>query len=210
MENKKSYQNKNSSNKKRSKLSRREFIRITGQAALGLAIASHFGCAEGSNGVSESAWRDLQSSLQGMLLRPGDEAYPRTALPWNLDYTDIRPQAIVLAANPFDVQTSVRFAREHGLPAVARSGKHSYAAYSSTTGLTIDLSLMNSINVDSSDGIVDIAAGAPLGSVADATAPFKLVVPAGHCASVGVAGLLLGGGFGYNGRKFGLTSDNLV
>ena len=69
---------------------------------------------------------------------------------------------------------------------------------------------MRSVNINTSDGIVDVASGALLGAVASATAPFNLLMPAGRCSSVGVAGLLLGGGFGFNGRNFGLTSDNLI
>jgi hypothetical protein len=190
-------------------ISRRDFLKVTGKGALGLAIVSQFGC-DNFDGVPESAWRDFANSLQGVLLRPGDPAYPQSNRPWNLDYSGIRAQAIVLTASADDIKKSILFAREHNLPAAARSGSHSYAAYSSTPGLMIDVSNMNSINIDTNDGLVDIGAGAPLGSVDNATAPFDILVPAGRCESVGIAGLLLGGGFGFNGRKFGLTSDNLV
>ena len=97
-----------------------------------------------------------------MLLRPGDALYDQIALPRNLAFAGILPRGIVFVAGPADVQTSVRFAREHGLPAVARSGNHSYAGYSLTTGLLIDLSNMSSIDIDTSGGIVDVAAGALL------------------------------------------------
>jgi len=197
------------------RLSRREFISKTSKTALGLTVASQLGfltgCHEsGSGGPSEAAWRQLADALQGMLLRPGDQLYAQIALPKNLAFVGTLPQGIVFVAGPADVQVCVLFAREHGLPAVARSGNHSYAGYSTTDGLLVDLTNMNSIGIDDSDGVVDIEAGALLGAVADAVAPFNLVVPAGHCATVGVAGLLLGGGFGYNGRRFGLTSDNLI
>lgn len=152
----------------------------------------------------------MANSLQGILLRPGDPTYPKTGLPTNLAFVGIRPQGIVLSAGPADVQTSVHFAREHGLPAVARSGGHSYAGYSTTPGLLVDLSLMDTIKLDPSEGIADIGAGALLDVVDNTVAPFDVTVPAGRCATVGIAGLLLGGGFGFSARKFGLTSDNLV
>lgn len=194
---------------KRNILSRRDFLKVSGKGALGLAIASQIAC-DNFDGIPESAWRDFANSLQGILLRPGDPAYPQANRPWNLDYSGIRAQAIALVSGPEDIKNSILFAREHNLPSTARSGSHSYAAYSSTPGLLIDVSNMNSIKIDNMDGIVDIGAGAALGSVDNATAPFNLLVPAGRCESVGIAGLLLGGGFGFNGRKFGLTSDNLV
>ncbi|MDA2918240.1 FAD-binding oxidoreductase [Desulfobacterota bacterium AH_259_B03_O07] len=145
-----------------------------------------------------------------MLLRPGDPGYALTGLPTNLAFVGIRPQGIVLSAGPADVKTSVGFAREHGLPAVARSGGHSYAGYSTTPGLLVDLSLMDTIKIDPSEGIADIGAGALLDAVDNVVAPFDITVPAARCATVGIAGLLLGGGFGFSARKFGLTSDNLV
>ena len=161
------------------RLSRREFLCRSGQAALGLGIASQLawpiGCSDGSSfGPSEAAWRQLANSLQGMLLRPGDPTYPKTGLPTNLAFVGIRPQGIVLSAGPPDVQTSVRFAREHGLPAVARSGGHSYAGYSATPGLLIDLSLMDTIKLDPSEGMADIGAGALLDAVDNAVAPIIL------------------------------------
>ena len=95
------------------------------------------------------------------------------------------------------------------MPAVARSGGHSYAGYSTTQGLVIDMSRMNLIT-DHRDGSVSVEAGAPLGQVDSQLTAKELILPAGRCASVGIAGLALGGGFGFNSRKFGLTSDNLL
>ena len=197
------------------KLSRRDFIDKTGKTALGLTVASKLGfltgCHEsGRGGPSEAAWRQLADELVGALLRPGDQLYDQIALPKNLAFVRTMPQGIVFAATPADVQLCVLFGREHGLPTVPRSGNHSYAGYSTTDGLLIDLTNISSVSIDDSNGIVDVESGALLGAVADAVAPFNLVMPAGHCATVGVAGLLLGGGLGYNGRKFGLTSDNLI
>ena len=97
------------------------------------------------------------------------------------------------------------------MPAVARCGGHSYAGYSTTsTGVVIDLSTLATIDLDVDTGEATIGAGALLGDVDDATTPQGWVVPAGRCRSVGIAGLLLGGGYGFNSRPFGLTSDNLV
>ncbi len=67
----------------KNKLSRRDFLKVTGKGTLGLAIASHIGC-DNFDGIPESAWRDFDNSLQGILLRPGDPAYPQSNRPWNL------------------------------------------------------------------------------------------------------------------------------
>lgn len=198
------------------KLNRREFISKTSKTALGIGIASQLGILSGcdsssnTNGPSEAAWRQFAASLSGMLLRPGDALYAQTALPHNLAFVSILPQGIVIVANEADVQKCIKFVIEHNLPFAARSGNHSYAAYSSTTGLQIDLTSLNSVELDTSTGILNVGGGTLLGNLVSEVTPSGFMIPVGTCATVGLAGLLLGGGIGFNGRRFGLTSDNLV
>jgi FAD/FMN-containing dehydrogenase len=61
-----------------------------------------------------------------------------------------------------------------------------------------------------SDGLATIGAGARLGDVYASLNQGGLTLPAGSCPSVGIAGLTLGGGLGILGRKYGLTSDQLL
>jgi len=151
----------------------------------------------------------LASSLDGRLLLPHDPGFVAIALPWNLAYAQQQPAAIALVESAFDVQRCVAWARGTGLPVAARSGGHSYGGYSTTPGLLIEMSRMRQIT-DHGDGSVTVEAGAPLGMVDAQLTARGIVLPAGRCASVGIAGLTLGGGFGFNSRKFGLTSDNLL
>jgi FAD/FMN-containing dehydrogenase len=202
---------------------RREFLRRTGTIGLAAAMAGQVGwltacdddgqvsAASEKRSPSDRAWGQLAAMLAGTLILPGDKAYPTTALPSNLVYSDVRPPGIVQPANATDVSRTVRWARDERIPTVARSGGHSYAGYSTTaTGVVVDLSTLATIDLDPDAGIATIGAGAALGDVDDATTPAGFVVPAGRCRPVGIAGLLLGGGFGFNSRSFGLTSDNLV
>ena len=198
------------------KLNRREFISKTSKTALGLGIASQIGLLTGcdsnssNNGPSEAAWRQFADSLSGMLLRPGDDLFAQLALPHNLAFVSILPQGIVIVANEADVQKSIKFVTEHNLPFAARSGNHSYAAYSSTTGLQIDMTSLNSVELNQSTGILNVGGGTLLGNLVSEITPSGFMIPVGTCATVGLAGLLLGGGIGFNGRRFGLTSDNLL
>ena len=91
-----------------------------------------------------------------------------------------------------------------------RSGGHSYAGYSTTIGLVLDVTRMSTVTVNSGAGTATVGAGARLIDVYAALAQYGLTIPAGSCATVGVAGLTLGGGVGVLGRKFGLTCDNLL
>ena len=102
----------------------------------------------------------------------------------------------------------ISFARRFGLPIAARSGGHSYAGWSSTTGLMVDVGPMQSFRVDGSR--VTVGAGLRLIDFYTQLAARGLAVPGGSCPTVGIAGLTLGGGVGVLGRQYGLTCDNLV
>jgi FAD/FMN-containing dehydrogenase len=92
----------------------------------------------------------------------------------------------------------------------ARSGGHSYAGYSTTaTGIVVDVSRLASITVNAGAGTVGIGAGGRLMDVYRTLAAQGLTIPAGSCPTVAIAGLALGGGVGFSGRKLGLTCDNL-
>jgi FAD/FMN-containing dehydrogenase len=92
---------------------------------------------------------------------------------------------------------------------VARSGGHSYAGYCTTSdGIVIDLSKLRGVRV--ARGRATVGPGAQLIDVQHALTRRGVSVPSGSCPSVGIAGLALGGGHGLAGRRFGLTSDNLI
>src|SRR3979409_543454 len=103
---------------------------------------------------------------------------------------------------------TVDFIRQHRLESAVRSGGHCFAGRSSTNGILIDVGRMNSVKV--TDGIARVGAGARLGEVYEGLLAHNATIPAGSCPSVGIGGLTLGGGLGYLGRKYGLTSDQLV
>jgi hypothetical protein len=108
-----------------------------------------------------------------------------------------------------DVQKAVRWAQKHAIHVVPRCGGHSYAGYSTTSkGVVVDVSRMNRVHVHG--GIATVGAGARLIDVYSGLTPLGLTIPAGSCPTVGIAGLALGGGVGYAGRKLGLTCDNLL
>jgi FAD/FMN-containing dehydrogenase len=115
---------------------------------------------------------------------------------------------VVRCATPNDVAAAIGLTAEQGLPVAVRAGGHSFTGQSSTTGVLIDLAPMNRIEVE--DGRLRVGAGARLGQVYDELAAQGLTVLAGCGATVGIAGLTLGGGLGILGRMHGLTSDRLL
>ncbi len=193
------------------KLTRRELLKRSGQTALGLGIASQAAWLA-SCGVrsSDLDWQALADQMQGSLLLPDAPSFNQVGLPSNLAYSDVIPQAKALCNTPGDVQAAIRWARENEVPLAVRSGGHNYAGYSTTTGLLIDVSPMNLVEVDATAGIVSVGAGAKVDKIDRYMTALDMIVPTARCLPVGIAGVALGGGLGMNGRKFGLTSDNML
>jgi FAD binding domain/Berberine and berberine like len=142
------------------------------------------------------------------LITPDSPAYEAARKPAIPRFHDARPAAVASCGDPDDVAAALAHARGSGLPVAVRSGGHSFAGSSSTTGLVIDVTPMNGVEVR--DGTATVGAGARLGQVYDALLEHDLTIPAGCGPDVGVSGLTLGGGFGILGRQHGLTCDQLL
>jgi FAD/FMN-containing dehydrogenase len=139
---------------------------------------------------------------------PGSPGSELSRRPVWAQFADIRPAAVVRCATREDVAETIAFARRAGVVPVARGGGHCFAGRSSTRDVLIDLNLLRSVSP--SDGIVTVGAGALLGEIYEQLDALGLTIVAGSCPTVGIAGLTLGGGLGVLGRRYGLTSDQLV
>ena len=159
---------------------------------------------------SRLPWNELAKRLGGRLVLPGQPGFGALALPNNLRYAARQPAAVALCASADDVSASILWARKYGVPLVARSGGHSYAGYSTTTGLMIDVRQMNSFQFDRKSATLTLGGGARNITVFKGCRPLGIAIPHGRCFQVGVAGLALGGGVGFNMRPNGLTSDAIV
>jgi len=160
--------------------------------------------------IEAAAVRDLRASLSGTLLAAGDEGYDAARHVWN-GMIDKHPALIARCASSTDVVRAVTFARERELLLAVRGGGHSFPGYSTCDGgLAIDLSPMRSVVVNTDARTARVAAGA-WGAHVDAEAQKQaLATTMGQISNTGVAGLTLGGGFGWLSRRFALACDNLV
>src|ERR1700685_1612810 len=153
---------------------------------------------------------DLSGRFQGAIIGPDHPEYPAARVVWNA-MVDKHPGLILRCTSTADVVAAVTVAREHGLPPSVRCGGHNVAGKAmSDGGLTIDLSGRRAVTVDAEHKLVHVGGGCRLGDVDAATAPHRLIVPAGIMSETGVGGLALGGGIGWVSRKHGAACEKLV
>jgi len=151
----------------------------------------------------------LKSSFKGEILLPGDEAYEGARKIWNA-MIDKHPAVIARCLGASDVVDAVNFARDSGLMLAVRGGGHNIAGSAlCDDGIVIDLSKMRQATVDPGNRRVIIEGGATLAELDAATQAHGLATPVGINSTTGLAGLTLGGGFGWLSRKYGMTIDNL-
>ncbi len=152
---------------------------------------------------------ELKGGFKGEILLPGDGAYDSARQIWNA-MIDKRPAVIARCATTSDVVRGVNFARDNGLLLAVRGGGHNIAGNAlCDDGLVIDLSKMKAARVDPAGRRVTIEGGATLADLDAATQAHGLATPVGINSTTGIAGLTLGGGFGWLSRKYGMTVDNL-
>lgn len=158
--------------------------------------------------LSDADWAALAKGLNGTLVRPDSSQYATARQLFSVRFDTVHPAGIAYCASPADVRACLAFAHKFSLPFAVRAGGHSYEGYSTTTGLVVDVTRMNTVSVNT--GMATVGAGTRLIDVYSALTRQGVILPAGSCSTVGVAGLTLGGGTGVLGRKFGLTCDNLL
>ena len=160
--------------------------------------------------LSNDALDALKASARGQVLAPGAAGYDDARKIWNA-MIDRRPAVIVRCAGTADVRRAVDFARKNDLVVAVRGGGHNIAGLAvCDDGMMIDLSPMKSVRVDPRLARAYVEPGATLADVDHETQAFGLAVPLGVNSTTGVAGLTLGGGFGWLTRRYGMTIDNLV
>jgi FAD/FMN-containing dehydrogenase len=164
----------------------------------------------GSKTVGSGALDALRGQLRGALCMAGDPGYDEARTIWNA-MIDRRPAAIVRASTADDVVRAVRIANEQGIALAVRGGGHNIAGNAVCEGgLLLDLTPMKGVRVDPSARVARVEPGVTLGEMDRGTQAHGLAAPLGINSTTGVAGLTLGGGFGWLSRRYGLTIDNLA
>ncbi|HEY9294476.1 MAG TPA: FAD-binding oxidoreductase [Microlunatus sp.] len=151
----------------------------------------------------------LRRSVAGNLVLPGDQDYQRSARTLTVQGS---PAVVIACTSPEDIAAALRYAREQELPVAIRSGGHHLAGFGTNNGgVVLDVRALDQVQIFSErpqrGATVRIGTGATWGTVADALAPAGLAISSGDTATVGVGGLLGGGGIGWMVRRDGLAID---
>jgi len=153
---------------------------------------------------------ELRGKVRGAVLAPGESGYDAARTIWNA-MIDRRPALIIRAAGAADVIQAVTLARTHGLVIAIKGGGHNIAGNAvGDGGLMLDLSAMKSVRIDPRARTARVEPGVTLGEFDREAQAFGLATPVGINSTTGIAGLTLGGGFGWISRRYGLTVDNLI
>ncbi|UPV99701.1 FAD-binding oxidoreductase [Halorussus gelatinilyticus] len=159
--------------------------------------------------VDELTIAELREGFRGTVLEPGDEGYDDARAVWN-GMIDRRPAVVAQCAGVADVMAAVDFGRENEMLVAVKGGGHHIAGDAvCDDGLVVDLSEMRSVRVDPDARTARVEPGATLADFDHEAQAFGLATPLGINSTTGVAGLTLGGGFGWLTRKYGMTVDNL-
>jgi FAD/FMN-containing dehydrogenase len=159
--------------------------------------------------LSSEKLEELGSRIEGAILCAGDDGWDDAVLVWNAMVTKL-PALVVQPMSARDVAAVVAFARDHRLLLSVKGGGHNIAGTCiAEDGVMLDMARMRTVAVDPDRRLAHVGPGCLLGDVDRATQEHGLATTLGFVSETGVAGLTLGGGFGYLARRFGWAVDNL-
>jgi FAD/FMN-containing dehydrogenase len=152
----------------------------------------------------------LRDAVKGAVIGPDDPDYDamRSVIYGGIDP---RPAVIVRVADAADIAAVIDVARETGLPLAVRSGGHSGAGHSTVDdGIVLDVRDLDDLEIDPIARTAWAGSGVTAMQYTAAAAEHQLATGFGDTGSVGLGGIVTGGGVGYLGRKHGLTIDDLI
>ena len=171
---------------------------------------------ERANGVAPTTftraglYADLARRFSGQLLRPGDDEYDEARRVHN-GLVDKRPALIARCRGTADIVDAVNLAHALHLDVAIRGGGHNVGGRATIDdGLMIDLSSMKGIHVDPATRTARAQGGVTWAEYNRETQAHGLASTGGVVSSTGIAGLTLGGGFGWLAGRHGLAVDNLL
>lgn len=160
--------------------------------------------------LQQSSIDTFRGNFGGPVFEASDAGYDEARHIWNA-MIDRKPALIAQCHSAEDVVAAVNFGREQLMLISVKGGGHNIAGNAvCDEGLMIDLSQMKDVEVDVEKQRAYVGPGCTLADFDAVAQAYGLATPLGINSTTGVAGLTLGGGFGWLSRKFGMTVDNLI
>ncbi len=156
-----------------------------------------------------TAIQELAGRFSGRLLTPAHAEFDGARRVHNA-IVDRRPAVIAQCHGVADIVDALALARTHALEIAVRGGGHNVAGHATIDdGVMIDLSPMRAVRVDATARTAIADGGATWRDFNRETQVAGLAATGGVISSTGVAGLTLGGGFGWLMAKHGMALDHL-
>ena len=154
-----------------------------------------------------TALNQLRSRVGDRVVGPEDPGWDEARRPWNLS-VDQHPAAVAMPESTQDVVAVVDIAREHGLRVAPQGTGHGAQPRASLEGsVLVDMSRMNSVEIDPERRLARLQAGAQWQHVVGPAAEHGLAGLSGSAPDVCVTGYALGGGAGWMLRRYGLAAN---
>lgn len=156
-----------------------------------------------------TAVQELAPRFSGRWLTPDDPDFDTVRRIHN-GFIDRRPGAIARCRGAADIADAITLAAAQGLGVSVRGGGHNVAGRCVIDrAIMIDLSLMRGVHADPVGRTALVEGGATWREFNRETQRFGLAATGGVVSSTGVAGLTLGGGFGWLMARHGMALDHL-
>lgn len=191
------------------KYNRRDFSKLIVLGGIGYTLWSCAGETKEKTATKSTEVKEPVLHPENVkMYQKADEGYQNLTVRFNKRIQQA-PLFIAQCFNTQGVSEAIQFAKYKKLPIAVKSGGHSFEGFSSNdNGLVIDLSMMKTMEWNENHSLT-VQPGCILKELYDEMLPKQRIIPMGSCATVGVSGLTLGGGYGFFSRKYGLTCDNL-
>ncbi|KAI7763728.1 hypothetical protein LZL87_011585 [Fusarium oxysporum] len=163
--------------------------------------------------VAQNSWPELSSKLspQASIVLPNDSSFGGLVSRWR-DWHGPQPGAVVRTFSESDVQETIRYANEHGIPFLARSGGHgaTEALQLAKDVIVVDMRDQNVVEIARDGKSARIGGGASVKKVVNELWTAGKQTVTGICECVGVSAPVLGGGHGWLQGQYGLASDQVI
>ena len=154
-----------------------------------------------------------RTKTKGRIYKRGEAGFEQAVLGTSFTVRDPgrRPDIVVEANNVEDVIAAVQHANREGWRIGMCSGGHSWAQnHIREGGMMLNLSRLNTIEVDATKMSAIVGPGCLAGELNLAVAKHRLFFPTAHAWTVGMGGFLLQAGFGWNSPQVGVGCENVT